>query len=813
MSFKPDALQNRTPIDAGGTLESKETEFRVWLKKYFQNLYASEEDPTRLDSFYDPVEEKILEYAPYGRDERIITREQAELTRIFAKELVVFVNMMIFQKGFSDAKRKRFLGRLYEQLFSKSPDIFENLNIDFALKLRVLAQLNEVPDLHNNHIPQSAGEIAYDLSFGFEDPGAVEALAQKIESWPPAQILSVIKLLGYSARWAEGNGEWAHRAHHKCLLVLKLIRERSRSPIVAFACNLEIQNVIDFTEDAPVDRSFLETKVEVDQDKIKETLHRETNMFLSDSGIVPELDGVQYSRVSSDYIGVTDRNTWIPFALVSKPVNSDPSPERFLTLDQESIRGILQNFPRFHLGNERYLYLGDRLMKIIGGVNDPKIFFQNVPLQVLERCAKIIKSQNSFNWKLSKMAEVAESYEHNFLSDLESVCKEKEPSYTYPLISYEGLTQQRQLNPLGNEDFSHIVKFLHSPEIRAYLNSLLGIQIESISLREQIHFLRFLSEADMPSYRRLEKILTNSPGYTQDILRSFLSMSGSPDLGEKILDLGEDLPQEVASQIFKKYGEIVEVASNLNQAMAALLPEGALGSSQSYLGDIEDSLLRRAQKLILAFHDKRGVDPDGLLESLERYKTEILLYADVYRRLNETGEKITMESLRDTKMEVLTDEEKQKLGELLWAITKANRPFITDPLKLEKRREEFFTTVANPASAFYVLKHKGEVVAFCSATPDSDGNLYVESLNVESEVKGSKIGSEFFPAVIEKLLGQGKDIYGYVHERNAGTLPYYERIGFAVQEVEINGEKKYEIRLKGKEAPPSATLSQTSPSA
>ncbi|MCC6323903.1 GNAT family N-acetyltransferase, partial [Candidatus Nomurabacteria bacterium] len=116
--------------------------------------------------------------------------------------------------------------------------------------------------------------------------------------------------------------------------------------------------------------------------------------------------------------------------------------------------------------------------------------------------------------------------------------------------------------------------------------------------------------------------------------------------------------------------------------------------------------------------------------------------------------------------------------------------------EIENRKNEFFKTIENKNSDFYVLKHGGSIVAFCSFTPDVNGNLYLESLNTESEAKGTMIGSEFLPSVLEKVQTLGKDIYGQVNAKNPGTLPYYERIGFEIKNVEENGELKYyEIRI------------------
>ena len=151
----------------------------------------------------------------------------------------------------------------------------------------------------------------------------------------------------------------------------------------------------------------------------------------------------------------------------------------------------------------------------------------------------------------------------------------------------------------------------------------------------------------------------------------------------------------------------------------------------------------------------------------------------------------------------LSQEEKEKIGGKLWDITKANRPFIKEGTEeMNNREKSFISTIKNKDSSFYVLKYgnKDDVVAFCSFTPDENGDLYAESLNIESEIKSSKIGGEFFPSVLEKVKSLGKDIYGHVHPKNSGILNYYERLGFKIKEIKEGEDVKYyEIRIPAQE--------------
>ena len=153
---------------------------------------------------------------------------------------------------------------------------------------------------------------------------------------------------------------------------------------------------------------------------------------------------------------------------------------------------------------------------------------------------------------------------------------------------------------------------------------------------------------------------------------------------------------------------------------------------------------------------------------------------------------MNIEDMSDTHICVLSPEERKQKVDELWIINKENRKFITDPEEMKKREERFRQTLENPKVSFYDLEYKNKVAGFCSFELQSDGTILAESLNVESEIKRSKIGGDFFKTLVEKMSKENT-IVGYVHEGNAGTLPYYERIGFKVSQVEKDGKPWYKI--------------------
>lgn len=324
-----------------------------------------------------------------------------------------------------------------------------------------------------------------------------------------------------------------------------------------------------------------------------------------------------------------------------------------------------------------------------------------------------------------------------------------------------------------------------------------GLAANNYSWKEQL----ILADA-LTSVEDEEKIKRFGKEFGKNGLRTFLSIEqvGKEEgekMGDKILNLGEKLPEDVAQKVFAKYGEIIDVADNTHKTLEDILPKESIGNFQKEINEIKESMLNRAKDLLCAFYDKKDNNVEQLLKDLERYKSEILLYADTYKKLKDSGKGIKLEDIKNTEITVLSQEEKEKIAKNLWDITRANRPFIKEGTEeMISREKNFNLTIENKNSNFYVLKHKNEIVAFCSVTPDENNDLYLESLNTESEVKGSQIGGAFLPVILERMKNLGKNIYGHVHVLNSGTLPYYERLGFKIQEIKEGGELKYyEIKI------------------
>ena len=363
-------------------------------------------------------------------------------------------------------------------------------------------------------------------------------------------------------------------------------------------------------------------------------------------------------------------------------------------------------------------------------------------------------------------------------------------SYFSEEISSEYFVKQEMDHE--KSDFIDHQFFLYK-SVREGFNKKAGFSLSETTLPEQYNFFEYTKEF---TNEEIEKVFEFFQKYKVAGFKTFLSLEhGGREMGDKILALGEKLPEGVAQKVFNKYGEIVEVSNLAEETLSSLLPKETFESSRGALSEIKSSLLVRAKNLLISYHDTKEVDEKTLIKELDRFKADILLFADTYRELKKSGEGVSLEDMKETQIISLTDEEREKYADELWEVSKSNREFMSSE-ELEKREARFRSTLEDQKIEFPTLRHKGEITAFCSMELDEEGNYYAESLNVEPEVKGSKLGSAFFPMVVKEFLDKGKGIvYGYVNAKNKGTLPYYESIGFVAEEVEKDGESFYKITI------------------
>lgn len=668
--------------------EETKKEFSVWVENFLNDYYTRK---LKRDFFQDLVELKINEMV--GK-EGILTPEIKDLTIIFIEKLISFCRNIIFDKNYDKNKASNFYKNFHNTFLGRSPNLLDNLQIDFLQKTIVLSEINETYELRDAIDAQ--GEMVYELSFYSKK--RIEEAVEDIKKLTISKKISAIKQLSNTAMIAYRDGSWARPAFSYVISLLREIKNSENNPIVLFVVDFELKKIENFSRSL---NSFY-----FGRNSVNEKIFEDNDSFFEKNELSPSLDKIYYTDVSRDYGSIVCAQNLVPFALVKKPEQTQSS----------------------------------------DSANNP-----------------------------------------------------------LPIKNYDGFTTEKEFNPLGNDDFSHLIKILHTPEIRNYINNRLRIKIEDLLLIEQIYFLKFLATSDKETFKKLEEILrSNSIKENSNFLKSFLTMSGDSGMGEKILLLREKLPEDTAKTIFAKYVEIIDSVDKVVNVIKERF--GKETDDSTIMNSIRETLLKKGSDLLIECsklasrcNSKEECSEVGknILERLEKSKHTAIILGSAFKSVLKEG--ITLNQIKDVTLESTSDKEELSLyKEEMVIIFKGNR---TDyPARLLKETlDEFEKALENPeGKEFFILKDKKDILAFMRFDTLPNGNLYAGSLNSLNEIHGLAMGGALLKELLAKK-SQECTIEAIVYEKNPMLNKYLTEYGFKkigeIENYKGTGQRFYKIEI------------------
>lgn len=358
--------------------------------------------------------------------------------------------------------------------------------------------------------------------------------------------------------------------------------------------------------------------------------------------------------------------------------------------------------------------------------------------------------------------------------------------------SYEGLPKDAKLNPFAgsqDENLPLLLQHLHQPRFREKIEGDLGISLNQIPLRSQIHFLRFLAGQDREGFDRLRGVISKHPNISNKILGSFLAVAENVKHGKTVLQLAESLDERSADAIFSKY---LEIAEETGRVRANLFERFHRQASEEQIEEIVQGLLSKGNgllgELVKQVQESRGkvvnIAASGILEELGEVRSEVILFAATFKVAG-AEYPISFEDVKDTKFQSkdsseLTSEEKEKMVRMF----KANRADYQPQLQ-ETTLAEFQEALSTPGKRFYLLTHQDELVSFIRFEGLSNGNLYAGSLNVRPEIKGLSLGSAMLQVTLERE-GVAHTVEAIAFLNNPMLHNYIEKFGFVASGVDPN---------------------------
>jgi hypothetical protein len=278
-------------------------------------------------------------------------------------------------------------------------------------------------------------------------------------------------------------------------------------------------------------------------------------------------------------------------------------------------------------------------------------------------------------------------------------------------------------------------------------------------------------------------------------------------MGDKILTLGEKLPEESAKTLFKTYGEMIDATEEVGILLSGNLGEKA---TPDLVNQAKESLLLGGKKLLenyaLKANTCSGTECENLGKELKEHlslaKTSVFAFSYACKTLVERGE-FTFEDFKKAKLSYNRSPIPDKMQKEIIAMHHENTKQYPDGLR-ERWRKTLRNGLEkeNPKQMIVSVSYDENVVSAMRVIEQDDGSWYGASFNVNPTVMGSRIGSELLKKVLEDLA-KDKPFVADCYAENPMLKTYVEKFGFKItktyENYEGTGVKVYQITLSPKE--------------
>lgn len=334
------------------------------------------------------------------------------------------------------------------------------------------------------------------------------------------------------------------------------------------------------------------------------------------------------------------------------------------------------------------------------------------------------------------------------------------------------------------------IALMQSPS-RKVLESDFGIELRTLSLREQFYLLKYLKHTQVGDVGAVQDFVHQ---YEIDGMRTFLACAEEPDLDEKIMEFAATKDTAVVQKIFATYGALISAADEAETFVRTTI-ECEEAECNQVAHRVRTNMLARAQRLLSSA--VRTEDPVAIAEKLAHFQIAGTLFAGAFKALKEQGQVLNWEHIKNSSFERVSSQEITKEDrmqmEKIWESYYAGK---YDSKELEDSlRQDFMASYEKENVHFYLFKYKGNVASFfLSETVGEDAGRarkHLASFMTSQSFEGGGLGL----AVMEKGLEEEQKGAVLVGESDVDPVrtpivsKYFEQYGFiATRAYDDHGE-------------------------
>ncbi len=365
-------------------------------------------------------------------------------------------------------------------------------------------------------------------------------------------------------------------------------------------------------------------------------------------------------------------------------------------------------------------------------------------------------------------------------------------------------------NNVNKEEYCRDFLFLSSPLTRNLLEKELHVRLEEVPVKTQFFLLNFLKNKNS---KDVESVKTFCAKFGEEGLDSFLSLEMGAELGDKILNIGDNLDSSAAKKVFAKVSELTSLIEKKDDEL-----RDTFGVAESFdCRELRLELLKKTTKIIQNFSDsisQSGASNDktnNLILELERTKGELIILTTILKKAKTEGQDIKFNLIKDINLEInrpgeeIQEKDKQQIIEIAQGNWQEQNPAIADAVI--KGLKDSLQDTKNQKC--YTLKYKNEVIGFIRFEPTIENKLYVGSLNIVKDLRGLNVGNNLMDASIAReaevnvseataspRISAGCNYIDKLGFVATGIIPNYHQTGEPLFTIELNKAKNSQFVYK-----------------
>ncbi|MCB9809255.1 hypothetical protein H6776_02540 [Candidatus Nomurabacteria bacterium] len=320
------------------------------------------------------------------------------------------------------------------------------------------------------------------------------------------------------------------------------------------------------------------------------------------------------------------------------------------------------------------------------------------------------------------------------------------------------ITSQRLglVTEVDQQDIKDYVEILLS-RIGNDIESDFNFKLNELPLDLGIQFINFIKHATKEKVDRTQVLSQQHGKY---FIHTFLSLAhGGPEMGEKILELGEQLPPETAQKIFNKYAELVDRVNEVLEFTKNGFKQ-ELQTQPEMINDIQQTLYKRGVALLDNFYQdiQSSQDIESLAteieQQLDRINADTVTTLAVFKHALREGHQLPLEDIKGATFEShhpsdFTPEqiaEMRDIYETNWEHY-SDKAFVQHILKYFDTAFDTSNTLQN---TLYTFEKDNHIQAFIRFEEKEPGTRYASALNVDENMQGLALGEAMMDEALKK---------------------------------------------------------------